>query len=114
MTDTAVFDDVQITPQQLVAVQQTGEEPLFLVDVRTPDEYQICHLDDTTLIPLNDIPSRLNELPDNKRLIFICHRGVRSLQAAQWVRSQGLPQSYSLIGGVERWALEIDTTMKRY
>jgi len=66
------------------------------------------------LIPLGDIPSNLQRLENAERVVFFCHHGMRSLDAAAWLRSQGVEGAQSMTGGIERWSTEIDPSVPRY
>lgn len=107
------MDDLQISVQDVNARLARGEK-LLLVDVREPIEYNICRLPGATLIPLGSIPANLNTLLDAAEVILYCHHGMRSLDAAVWLRQQGVETAKSMIGGIERWSTEIDATVPRY
>jgi len=89
------------------------EKPL-LIDVREPWEYAICHIEGAQLIPLQSIPNNLAQLPKDRDLVLICHRGNRSNVAAQWLARNGYERLHNLRGGVAAWASEVDPTMARY
>jgi len=106
-------DDLQMEPQALQAALQRGERPR-LIDVREPWEHEICRLEGAELIPLGEIPTRHQELLDSEDVVLYCHHGIRSLDAAAWLRQQGVEGARSLAGGIERWAQEIDPGVPRY
>lgn len=86
-----------------------------LVDCREPDEWDICHLPGARLVPL----SRFSEMSpalisQNVPSIVYCHHGMRSLRATQFLRAQGLAQSWSMTGGIDRWSNEVDPELPRY
>jgi rhodanese-related sulfurtransferase len=85
-----------------------------VVDVREPWEREICSLDHSVGIPLGELPRHLEDLPANGPLVLLCHHGVRSLQAAVWLRRQGFAHAVSLRGGIDAWADEMDPSMRRY
>jgi molybdopterin/thiamine biosynthesis adenylyltransferase/rhodanese-related sulfurtransferase len=85
-----------------------------LVDVREPWEWQVCRLDGAQLIPLRELAARVSELDPERPVVAFCHTGVRSLAAARFLRECGFQNARSLRGGVERWAVEIDSSMARY
>jgi rhodanese-related sulfurtransferase len=87
---------------------------LFLLDVREPFEFEYCHITDSVLIPLNQIPQRLKELDFDKEIVVICHHGIRSMQAANFLTQVGFKQVSNLVGGIDSWALECDSSMARY
>ncbi|MBA3484186.1 MAG: rhodanese [Pirellulales bacterium] len=92
-----------------------GDAPL-LVDCREPHEHAIVALPGARLMPMSKIADRLADLQGQPRarIIVYCHLGVRSRHVAQWLRQQGFPQTQSLTGGIDQWALEIDPTLPRY
>jgi len=85
-----------------------------LLDVREPWEYELCHLPGSLLIPLDQLPARVAELPGERPLVVICHHGVRSLMAQQFLSRLGLVDVYNLTGGIAAWAHEIDPDMAVY
>lgn len=107
------MDDLQILPMELKQRLDQGEK-VILVDVREPGEYQICRIEGAKLIPLGALPSHVQSLPDDEEVICYCHHGIRSLDAAVWLRQQGIEHAKSLAGGIERWSLEIDPNIPRY
>jgi adenylyltransferase/sulfurtransferase len=107
------MDDLQILPVEVKRRLDQGEK-LLLVDVREPAEYQICRIEGAKLIPLGALPGQVQSLPDDEEVICYCHHGIRSLDAAVWLRQQGIEGARSLAGGIERWSLEIDPEVSRY
>ena len=93
---------------------QKHQKNYTLLDVREEWEYDICHLDDSILIPLGTLHNKYNQLDKNSPTVVICHSGVRSLHAAKMLTSLGFKKVYNLIGGIDEWARQIDTTMKTY
>lgn len=91
-----------------------AKETLFLLDVREPFEFNHAHIADSVLIPLNQIPQRLQELDYDKEVVVICHHGQRSMQAANFLNQVGFKQVSNLVGGIDAWALECDSSMARY
>ena len=90
------------------------KEALFLLDVREPFEFEYGHIPDSVLIPLNQIPQRLQELDFDKEIVVICHHGQRSMQAANFLSQVGFKQISNLVGGIDAWALACDSSMARY
>ena len=76
-----------------------------VIDVRNPDEYQNGHLPGATLIPVNSVFQRREELPADKKIIFVCAVGQRSALAAEMAAAAGLPADrlYNLEGGTDAW-----------
>jgi rhodanese-related sulfurtransferase len=106
-------DDIQIAPQELKQRLDKSEQ-LLIVDVREPWETQLGVITGAKLIPLNTIPANMEIFANAEEVIIYCHHGMRSLNAATWLRSQGVDGARSLTGGIERWSTEIDPKVPRY
>ena len=102
----------EISVQELEALKNANAD-IVILDVRNPDEYEICHLDGL-LIPMPELPNRFNELPKDKHIIVHCHGGGRSKRATQFLLDQGFKQVDNLRGGITAWANEIDSKMRKY
>jgi len=87
------------------ATQLVGNDEYAVIDVRNPDEYARGHLPGATLIPVNSVFQRREELPKDKKIIFVCAVGQRSALAAEMAAAAGLPaeQLYNLDGGTDAW-----------
>jgi adenylyltransferase/sulfurtransferase len=85
-----------------------------IVDVREEFEYDIARIEGSKLIPLGELPERLNELQKDEEIILLCKSGTRSAHAAQLLRAAGFARAYSLEGGVDAWADQIDPAMQKY
>jgi rhodanese-related sulfurtransferase len=104
----------EILPAEVKRRIDAGEE-FSLIDVREPQEYQICRIDGATLIPMRDISQQFDRLEEAAMpLIVFCHHGVRSLTVVGWLREQGLPECLSMAGGIDAWSREVDPTVPRY
>jgi len=105
--------NLEITPEDVKKRLDRGENFLF-VDVREPWEYETTRIEGSKLIPLREIPMNLATLESADSVVLFCHHGMRSLDAAAWLRSQGVDGAQSMTGGIERWSTEIDPTVRRY
>ncbi|MDF1739660.1 MAG: rhodanese-like domain-containing protein [Verrucomicrobiales bacterium] len=112
-------EETEITPAELQSLLLNDESPPFrLVDCREEDEYAFCRIEKGELIPL----SRFAEEATTKLLgdenpvpvIVYCHHGVRSMSATMYLRGQGLPNTWSLAGGIDLWSAQIDPEVPRY
>jgi rhodanese-related sulfurtransferase len=92
-----------------------GDDFLF-VDCREADEYALVHLDSARLFPMSEMALRIGELEPHRdcEIVIHCHHGGRSLQVAAWLRGQGFAHASSMAGGIDQWALEIDSSLPRY
>jgi len=84
------------------------------VDMREPYEYELCHLEGARLLPLGQLPGRMDELDKAEEIVVYCHVGVRSTQAVSLLRRAGFSNVRNLQGGIDAWACEIDRQMPRY
>ena len=107
------MDNLEITPADVQARLEQGEK-LVLIDVREPWEYALCRIEGAKHVPLGTLAASLETLPDVDEVICYCHHGMRSLDAAAWLRFQGIERAKSLAGGIERWSIEIDPKIPRY
>lgn len=92
-----------------------SQEDVFLLDVRNLNEYEICHLEQAVLIPMNTIPNNVKRIPTDRPVVVYCHHGMRSASVIQFLeQNHDLPNLYNLSGGIEAWARDIDPNMQRY
>jgi adenylyltransferase/sulfurtransferase len=106
----AAIPEIQV--EELKRRLDAGEE-LFVLDVREPHEYQICNIGGY-LIPLNDLPKRVNELDSSREIVAHCKMGGRSAKAVQFLRQAGFTKIHNLKGGIMAWADRIDPKMPKY
>lgn len=99
---TPANDVAVITPAALreLIEQKTA---FTLLDVRQPDEFAEGHIDGATLIPLVDLPNRLAEVPQDKKVVVYCKSGARSAEAAKILKDKGYTDVVSLDGGITAW-----------
>lgn len=102
----------ELTPEDLRDRLQ-GDGAPALLDVREPWEHALCALPDARLIPMEELPFRLEELPPDREVVVYCHHGIRSAAVAEWLRAQGIP-AINLRGGIDAWTLRVDPALRRY
>jgi rhodanese-related sulfurtransferase len=107
------MDDLQISVHDVKARMAKGDA-IVLVDVREPWEFALCQLPGAKSIPLGALAANVNALLDADEVICYCHHGMRSLDAAVWLRQHGVEGAKSMAGGIERWSAEIDPSVPRY
>ena len=88
-------------------------EDLYVLDVREPHEYQICNIGGH-LIPLGDLPKRVNELDSSREIVAHCRSGVRSAKAVGFLQQAGFKKVHNLAGGILAWADRVDPKMPKY
>ncbi len=102
----------EMTPRELKARLDGGDD-IFVLDVREPHEYQICNIGGH-LIPLGDLPQRVNELDSSREIVAHCRSGKRSAEAAEFLRKAGFKKLWNLRGGILGWSDEVDPTVPKY
>jgi sulfur-carrier protein adenylyltransferase/sulfurtransferase len=102
-----------ITPAVL-AQRLARRDPLLLLDVREAWEHAIAHLEGAELVPMATIPARQATLPRDRELVVYCHHGTRSAMVADYLRSAGHARVLNLVGGIDRWSVEVDPSVPRY
>ena len=90
------------------------QDSFLLLDVREPQEFEICRIPGSVLIPLNELPARLSELEGRDDMIVHCKSGVRSGKAVKLLHEAGYGQARNLKGGILAWIDEIDTSLPKY
>jgi rhodanese-related sulfurtransferase len=112
MTDD-LMANIEITPRDTQVLLARDKEVLFL-DVREQWEYDASHIDGSVLIPMRESPSNLQRIENSDQIVVFCHHGMRSLDVAAWLRTQGVEGARSMAGGIDRWSTEIDPKVPRY
>ena len=82
---------------------QMYQSGAFVLDVRTVEEWNEFHAHGTTLIPLDQLTSRLNEVPPDRQILVVCRSGNRSAQARDLLLNAGFEQVTSMTGGLNEW-----------
>ena len=106
-------DELQISPADVKARMDRGEKLVF-VDVREPWEYDLCRIEGAKLVPLGSLAANVDNLLGVDEVSCYCHHVMRSLDAAAWLRFQGIDKAKSLSGGIERWSTDVDPAVPRY
>jgi sulfur-carrier protein adenylyltransferase/sulfurtransferase len=105
--------DFEITPVDLKAKMDRGDD-FVLVDVREPEEYAICRIPGSKLVPLRTVAERLHELSSADEIVVHCRSGVRSGQAVEFMKQAGYRKVKNLVGGILRWSDDVDPTVPKY
>ena len=90
------------------------EDEVTLVDVREQWEFDICQIKGAILMPMGEIAKSYVNLNKDNKIALYCHSGIRSMNVADFLLSKGFQSLANLQGGIDAWALEIDTTVERY
>ncbi len=104
-----------VSVEEVSGLIQSGE-PMILLDCRTVEEHALVHLEGDLLIPMDRIDQELETLQPlkDKRIVVYCHMGVRSQMVCEWLRRQGFETAQTMVGGIDHWAVKIDTSLPRY
>lgn len=97
--------DWDIDAAELKACIERGEE-FYLLDVRLPTEHAEGHIPGSAVVPLHELPERLDELDPTWNLIVYGHCGIRSAEATRMLRAVGFDRARNLIGGITAWAAQ--------
>ncbi|HXV85506.1 MAG TPA: rhodanese-like domain-containing protein, partial [Gemmatimonadales bacterium] len=108
-----VYNGLEISATEL-AGELREQRPLLLLDVREPFEWEIGHLDNARLVPVGQLPARMNELDGHQEIVTYCHTGVRSMRALEILKAGGFSRVRSLRGGIDAWSREVDPSVTRY
>ena len=92
------------------------QDKFAFVDCRELDEWNLVRIEQAQLLPMSEIQQRIGELDDlrDEEVVVYCHHGGRSLQVAMWMRQQGFANAKSMAGGIDQWAIQIDSSLPRY
>lgn len=104
-----------MTPSELAAKLRSPNPPRLL-DVRQADEHAFVALPGSTLLPLGELVSRVEEIEEwkNEEVVVYCHHGIRSANAVAQLRAVGFTNVHNLSGGIDRWTTEVDSSLPRY
>lgn len=105
----------QLKPSELKAwLDDPARAKPLLLDVREGWEYERCHIEGATLLPMSSLQRHLSELDPQRETVVICHHGVRSFHVARFLEQNGFSKVINLAGGVDAWAKEVDRSMPTY
>ena len=108
--------DQETTVEELRA-RVDAQQPVWILDVREPREFEICRIPGSTLIPLGELPKRLAEIPQGPGapdIVVHCKMGGRSAKAVRLLREHGIANARNLKGGILEWIDKVDRSLPRY
>ena len=105
--------DGDIDPVEVKAKIDRGDR-FVLLDVREPHEYQICNIPQAKLIPLGDLPKRVNELDSADEIVAHCKSGMRSAKAVDFLKQAGFKKVRNMKGGILAWSDKVDPSVPKY
>jgi adenylyltransferase/sulfurtransferase len=109
----AAVSEWETTSVDLKTRVDAGDD-VFILDVREPNEYQICRIPGSVLIPLGELPRRYAELPKDKDIVAHCKMGGRSAKAQEFLQSVGFKRVKNLKGGILDWIDKVDPSQPKY
>lgn len=110
--DESSHDPGPVTPRELVELLG-AQTPPYLLDVREPAENAVARIEGSHLIPLRTLPAAVADVPRDREVVVYCHHGTRSARAVDFLRAHGVP-ARNLTGGIDRWSVEVDPSVRRY
>ena len=103
---------LQVSPQVLAEALRSDTPPR-LIDVRTQEEWELSRIPGATL-NTEQLTQALMRGPKDAPIVYHCHQGQRSLDAASYLAGHGFKNARSLTGGIDAWSLEVDASVPRY
>ena len=110
------FDESQYTieaPELEEIIEEDGDS-IVLVDVREQNEWDICYIENSQLMPLSTFDEHIEKLNPKDDIYLYCYKGTRSMNALKKLHKKGFRKLKSLSGGIDRWAEIVDPSMPRY
>ena len=103
----------ELTPIEL-KTKLIEDSEFTLIDVREPEEFEVCHINGSILIPLTEIPDHLPDFNVKLEYVIVCKEGNRSIEAMKIMRKFGFENLKNLNGGILDWAKKVEQTMELY
>jgi rhodanese-related sulfurtransferase len=108
---------IEINPEVVAEwIDLPADQRPKLVDCREQEEIAICQISGHQWLPLGKFPEAIQSLADDsdRGIVVYCHHGMRSRQAAAFLRSRGIENAFSMTGGIEAWSQCVDPSVPRY
>jgi rhodanese-related sulfurtransferase len=112
LESTRQLERLEMNPRD-VATAVRGANPPRLIDVRTPDEWALAGIEGATLMT-ETLAEEMMRWSKDSHIVFFCHFGQRSLDAATYFAGHGFKNMYSMKGGIDAWSVEVDESVPRY
>ncbi len=104
--------DMEITPRETSELLKQGK--IKLLDVRTPEEYAIAKVAGSVFVDQALAQEIMQTWPKDTAIVTMCHHGMRSLDAAAYLRGHGFLNAKSMMGGIDAWSVQIDSSVEQY
>lgn len=102
-----------VSPRE-VSERMAAGASLRLLDVREPLEHEMASVEGAELIPLGSLAARLESLDRGDEIVVMCHHGIRSAAACDFLVHNGFERVSNMTGGIDRWSTEVDSRIPRY
>jgi rhodanese-related sulfurtransferase len=103
---------MRITPEETAQAMKGPNAPK-LIDVRTPNEWAMAHIEGSQLID-EELAQQIYKWPKDTAMVFLCHTGQRSMDAAAYFAGHGYVNAKSMTGGIDQWSVTVDKNVPRY
>jgi rhodanese-related sulfurtransferase len=104
---------MQVPPEELAELRSENPD-LALIDVRSREEWDAVHIGGSQFLTQELMQEIVTNWPKNRDLVFVCHHGIRSLDAAAYFHGHGFLKARSLEGGIDQWSVRVDSELPRY
>ena len=104
----------ELSALELQAHLENCETQPLLLDVRQPWEVDVCKIENSVLIPMSQVPAKIDSLDAEREIVVICHHGIRSRSVGRYLEHAGFSNIINLSGGVDQWAKTVDQQMATY
>ncbi|MEL7311453.1 MAG: rhodanese-like domain-containing protein [Pseudomonadota bacterium] len=96
------------------AAQALADGTWTIVDVREAPELEVVQIAGALHVPLSEFVERFDEIPTTLPIALMCHHGGRSAQAQAFLATKGITRTLNIDGGIDRWAIDVDSSLNRY
>ena len=104
---------LQVSPKEVAERLRAGAQ-VALIDVRSREEWDAVHIEGSTFFTQELMQEIISESAKDREFVFICHHGIRSLDAASFFAGHGFEHVRSMTGGIDAWSIEVDPDLPRY
>jgi len=104
----------ELSPTVVAERLRTAPDRLVLLDVREPYERDLAAIEPSIHIPMQEVPERTQELPNDREIVVYCHAGTRSAMVAAFLEAHGFRAVSNLEGGIDAWSRTVDPAVPRY
>jgi len=102
------------TPEAVARMVEQGAARVVLLDVREPYERAYARIEPSIHIPMHEIPTRIDAIPRDRRVVVYCHHGHRSAVVAAYLEQRGFEDVVNLSEGIDGWSARVDRSVPRY